>query len=61
MPKIISNTATEIFVDQSIEGIATTDDYYFVLNERDMLRYIRLYAVLPKFQPRFTRGYIFFD
>jgi len=61
MFEIVDNTATEIQLNQSVEGIVAVDDYYFVLTERDMLRYLRLNAVLPKFHSRFTRGYVFFE
>lgn len=59
--KIIGNTSTEIQLAQSVEGLVNVNDFYFILSERDVLKYQRLNAVLPKFHPKFTRGFVFFS
>lgn len=59
--KIRANTATTIDIGQSMEGLSTTGDAYFVLDEQDALKYSRLHAVLPKFHPKFARAHIFFE
>jgi hypothetical protein len=58
--EIVDNDEHVITVNRSLAGLATEGDFYFVLKQRDALRYNRLNAVIPQFIPRFTRAFLAF-
>jgi hypothetical protein len=58
--EIVDNDEHVITVNRSLAGLAAEGDFYFVLKQRDALRYNRLNAVIPQFIPRFTRAFVAF-